>query len=113
MNDTTKLAFIDELEKIGFVDSEMAEQLLKEAFFGKALRAAGKKLLPGAGGAGKAAVKKAPTGSTAMSQMKARWAAGAGRSGQATRRVAAPSAAMRPMGDGGSVGAGSFAPAMA
>lgn len=31
MNEITKLAFIDELEKIGFVDSE----LLKEAFFGK------------------------------------------------------------------------------
>jgi hypothetical protein len=104
MNDITKLALIDELEKIGFVDFD------KEAFLGGAMRAVGK-------GAGKLLGKSAPKAMPAMSpaQMaaqKARWAAGAGKSGQMTRQFKAPSAAMRPMG-GGNVGAGSFAPAMA
>jgi hypothetical protein len=31
MNEITKLAFIDELEKIGYIDDQMVEHLLKEA----------------------------------------------------------------------------------
>lgn len=105
MNDITKLAFIDELEKIGFLDEH-----IKEAFLGGAIRGAGKavgKVI------GKSAPKAMPRMSPAqMAAQKARWAAGAGKSGQMTRQVSAPSAAFRPMG-GGNVGAGSFAPAMA
>jgi len=105
MNEITKLAFIDELEKIGFVDSE----LLKEAFLGQAMKAVGKaggKLL-GRGGAAGAA--KAPMNPAAMKAMKARWAAGAPRAGAgATLRRAAPSAGMNPA-TGGGIGRGMMA----
>lgn len=104
MNEITKLAFIDELEKIGFADFD------KEAFLGGAIKAVGK-----AGGKllGKSAPKAMPQMSPmAMKAQKARWAAGAGKSGQMTRQFKAPSAAMSPMG-GRNVGASSFAPAMA
>ncbi len=96
MNDITKLAFIDELEKIGYINSEMAEHLMKEAG-----------LLSGIGKALTRAPKAMPKLSPQqMAAMKAQWRAGAGRAGQATRKITA-TPAMAPVGGGG-VGAGTF-----
>jgi len=104
MNDVTKLAFFDELEKIGYLDEELAAHLLKEAGLLGSVGTAAKGLIKGAP---KAMPKVSPE---RMAQMQAAWKAGAGRAGQATRKVMPTQVAMP---GGGSVGRMSFAPAMA
>jgi hypothetical protein len=103
MNDLTKLAFVDELVKIGTISEETAELILKEAGL-RMLAGAAKKAFRPSPAAGRVVSPER------MAAMKAQWKAGAPSGGAgATLRRSAPSARLtRP--SGGAVGSGSFIP---